>query len=202
MSKAIIKQLTVGPMMNFAYLIGDGSTRTCAVVDPGWEADKIVKEAKDLGWEIKMILLTHAHFDHANAVKDLVELTQAPIYVHKNEASELTASLVMHPTDEGTRLLLGDLEIKCLHTPGHTPGSQCFVVDGNIFTGDTLFVEGCGRVDLPGSDPKKMMFSLKRLASLDPKLIVYPGHDYGPTPTSTIGSEIKGNPFLGEVGIA
>lgn len=196
MTQMIIKQITVGPMANFAYLIGDENAHECAIVDPGWDCAEILRVAESLSLAVTKILLTHSHFDHARAVEELAKATKATVYVHKKEASEIPKGLTVEATQDGTVVKIGSIEVRCLHTPGHTPGSQCFVAGGAIFTGDTLFVEGCGRVDLPGSNPKEMMLSLKRLATLDPKLVVYPGHNYGPSPASTIGEEIKNNPYL------
>lgn len=197
MTHAVIKQLPLGPMMNFAYLIGDDEEDACAAVDPGWDAKAIVDAASGAGWIIQKILLTHVHFDHANAIEKLVKITKAPAYVHRDEAGELKGMADVRPTDDGIVIEVGGLKVGCLHTPGHTPGSQCFLVDGALLTGDTLFVDGCGRVDLPGSDPRKMLSSLKRIAKLDPATIVYPGHDYGPSPTSTIAEQLRNNPCLG-----
>lgn len=195
MSEPCIVQLALGPMANFSYLIYDERTKNAAAIDPGWEAARIDSEAKSLGLTINKILLTHTHFDHAGDLEKLSELTGATVYVHVDEAEDIPSELKVETTEEGSTIELGDVIIKCLHTPGHTPGSQCFIVDGSIFTGDTLFVDGCGRVDLPGSDPKKMLESLRKLSKLDPALIVYPGHDYGGNKT-TIGAQRNSNPYM------
>ena len=196
MPDCAIKQLSVGPMMNFAYLVADPISKVCAAVDPGWDAENIFGASEKEGWKIEKILLTHAHYDHAQAVGDLVKLTDAKIYLHRNEAGDAPRDPSIHLTEDGDVIDIGAVKVKCLFTPGHTPGSQCFLVDSYIITGDTLFVDGCGRVDLPGSDPKKMVWSLGRLAKLDPGTIIYPGHDYGSAPTSTIGEQLKSNPYL------
>lgn len=194
--RAEIKQLAVGPMMNFAYLIGDGEAGVSAAVDPGWDAPEIAAAAREAGWKIEAILLTHSHFDHAQAISDLVALTGALVYVHAEEAASVPKGAQTSPTHDGTVIKVGGLEISCIHTPGHTPGSQCFLVDGALFTGDTLFVDGCGRVDLPGSDPRKMIESLARLSALPPDTAIYPGHDYGPSKASTIADQLATNPCL------
>lgn len=183
-------------MMNFAYLVGKRGAKACAAIDPGWDAKSIAAAARKEGLTIEKILLTHTHFDHATEVGALAAETGAATYVHHSEIGEIPGNVKTVATDDGTIIEVGVLKIKCLHTPGHTPGSQCFETNGAIFTGDTLFVEGCGRVDLPGSDPRQMILSLKKLAALDPKIVIYPGHDYGPTPTSTIGDEVKRNPYM------
>ena len=182
--------------MNYAYLIGDADTSVCAAVDPGWKAEKIKSIADELGWKIEKILLTHAHFDHANSLMDLVGLTGAPVYLHKDEPCEIPRSISTSTTEDGSVIDIGTLKVRCLHTPGHTQGSQCFLIGNAVITGDTLFVDGCGRVDLPGSDPKEMLVSLHRLAGLAPEIIVYPGHNYGHAPTSTIGEQLEMNPYL------
>ena len=192
----MIRQIPIGPMENFAYLIGDPAAKVCAAVDPAWNAQEILRVAEGKGWTIATILLTHSHFDHANALEVLAELTGAEIYVHEADVADLPSNLELHPTKEGTKIPIGSLTVACLHTPGHTPGSQCFLVDDALITGDTLFVDNCGRVDLPGSSPSDMLASLSRLAKLDPAIVVYPGHNYGPTPTSTIGEQRKTNPYL------
>lgn len=192
----MIRQIPIGPMENFAYLIGDPAAKVCAAVDPAWNAPEILRVAEGEGWTITTILLTHSHYDHVNALEALAKLTGAEIYVHEADAGDLPNELALHPTREGTTIPIGALTAVCFHTPGHTQGSQCFLVDGALITGDTLFVDNCGRVDLPESSPSAMLASLKRLAALDPAIVVYPGHNYGPTPTSTIGEQRKTNPYL------
>lgn len=196
MPKAVIKQISVGPMMNFAYLIGDDGAKIAAAVDPGWDAEKIAGAAEAAGWKIEKILLTHAHFDHAQALARLKELTKAEVYLHRKETEDVSKTSGINFTEDGTVIEIGGVKVTCLHTPGHTPGSQCFLADGAIITGDTLFVDGCGRVDLPGSSPKDMVASLNRLGKLPPSTIVYPGHNYGGSPTSTIGEQLESNPLL------
>jgi glyoxylase-like metal-dependent hydrolase (beta-lactamase superfamily II) len=191
-----ILQLRIGPMMNFAYLLGDGSVNACAVIDPGWDADALLTAASQKNWTIDKILLTHTHFDHVDAVQELVAKTGARVFAHREEAESLPREWDVTPTEEGFVIRVGSLEVRCLHTPGHTPGSQCFLADNALFTGDTLFVDACGRVDLPGSDPRKMIVSLARLAALDPAVLVYPGHDYGGVPSATIGALLEINSCL------
>ncbi|MFH1653418.1 MAG: MBL fold metallo-hydrolase [Pseudomonadota bacterium] len=192
-----IRQIPVGPMMNFSYLVGDPKSGKAVIIDPCWEAEKLIARAMSDALNISFLLATHAHFDHINALEPLCEQLKIPVYVHESEADELPEGIRVEKTKEGTIIPLGDHEFKCLHTPGHTPGSQCFLIDGNLFTGDTLFVESCGRVDLPGGDESVMRASLKRLSELPSSTIVYPGHDYGSKPSSTIDYEKKNNPFMG-----
>ena len=189
----ILRQLELGPMANFIYLVGDSETKACAVIDPGWGVNEIIRTAEKEELTISAILLTHTHFDHATGAKSLSKKTSAKLYVHHLESlgSDNATSI-----DDGDVIHVGNLDIKCLHTPGHTPGSICFVLDDMIFTGDTLFVDAIGRTDLEGSDPEAMFKSLTRLASLPDKMIVYPGHDYGSEKTSTIGEQKKRNPYM------
>jgi glyoxylase-like metal-dependent hydrolase (beta-lactamase superfamily II) len=198
-----LKQVEVGLMKNFNYLLGDTETRECAYVDPAWEVDRLLKMAKEDGYKIKKILLTHYHFDHIEGVSKVVEETGAEVFIHyldkqpvQNEGNEIVA------IQQGKKINIGNLKVKALHTPGHTPGSVCYLVRSaedlieHLFTGDTLFQGNCGRSDLPGGDPHALYKSLLGLKELDPATKVYPGHDYGSKPVTSIGYEIKHNPTL------
>lgn len=189
----IIKQLEFGPMGNFVYLLADESIKSCAVIDPGWEAEKIIKIAEKEGLKITHILLTHTHFDHAGAANTLSQKSGAIIFVHMLEGTEGKNTKVFNNNEI---IRIGQLVVKCLHTPGHTPGSTCFVVDNVIFTGDTLFVDGIGRTDLEGGDPEQMFNSLKLLKHLPDNMIIYAGHNYGGEAVSTINDQKKRNPYL------
>jgi glyoxylase-like metal-dependent hydrolase (beta-lactamase superfamily II) len=195
-------------MRNFCYLIGDRKARACVVVDPAWDVAGLVDMARADGMQIVGALATHYHPDHIGGdlfghgiegIAQLLETTAVPIHCHKAEAegirfvSGLSASdLALH---EGSDVLqVGDVRVELLHTPGHTPGGQCFLVEGRLVAGDTLFVQGCGRVDLPGGDSDEMFRTLtQRLAKLPDDTILYPGHHYGPVPTSTLGDERRDN---------
>jgi glyoxylase-like metal-dependent hydrolase (beta-lactamase superfamily II) len=189
----IIKQLELGPMANFVYLVGDPKTMSCAVIDPGWGAGDIMEEAKRAGLNITHILLTHTHFDHSSAAKTLAKKTGARLFIHRLECKAEGGET---PFADGDTINVGELVIKCLHTPGHTPGSSCFLAGDTAFTGDTLFIDGIGRTDLEGSDPEDMFRSLKRLSELPPATVIYPGHNYGGEPVSTIGEQKRRNPYL------
>ncbi len=193
MPASSIIQIPIGPMMNFAYLIGDAERGFCAAVDPAWDAHSIKRVAAGAGWKIQKILLTHAHFDHANAAAELSAITGSKIFVHRLEPVEELTGVALEYTEEGTIIEIGKLKIECIHTPGHTRGSQCFLVDDSVITGDTLFVDACGRVDLPGGSSSDMVESLKRLADLPVATKVYPGHDYGRSKVSSIGEERRNN---------
>ncbi len=196
MSETKIVQVPVGPMANYAYLIGDLATKTCAVVDPAWDAKRILDVGEKEGWTTKAILLTHTHHDHANALEPLVAKTGAKAYVHMEESAAIPAALDSKATQDGSEIRIGGTTIRCMHTPGHTPGSQCFLTGIDVITGDTLFVGACGRTDLPGGSTATMIASLQALAALPEETRVYPGHDYGDSPTSTIGEQKRSNPFM------
>ena len=193
----IVRQIMLGPMANFVYLLGSRTSGEAAVIDPGWEADQIVAAATAEGLTIKKILVTHTHPDHIGALGELLQQVPAEVYVHSEELSEaqqLAADAIA--VEDNDEIDLAELKIQCLHTPGHTRGSQCFLVGDYVFTGDTLFVGACGRSDFPNSDPRAFYGSLQRLAALDGNIEVMSGHAYGPTPTSTIAQERATNPYL------
>lgn len=191
------RQLKLGPMMNYIYLVGPADRQVCAAIDPGWNVPAILGRAQADERKIELILLTHTHPDHINGVKDLVEATGASVHVHRAEigAIESLAEDVVK-MDDGEVFEAGGLELTALHTPGHSPGSQVFRVGRLLLTGDTLFVGSMGRVDLPGSDPEAMFDSLQRLKRLEGALLVYPGHDYGPHPCASLADECRSNPYL------
>lgn len=194
-----IVTLELGQMENFIYLICDHASQRIAVVDPAWEVPKILQHQAARG-KITDVLLTHSHYDHANGVRELLAKTGAQLHLLKAEADFWGAWGRLDPPtvhDDGEVIQLGATAIRCLHTPGHTPGSTCYHVEGHLFTGDTLFVYGCGRCDLPGGDPEQMFYSLQRLSrDLPASTVIHPGHHYGVTPISTLGEQVAGNPFL------
>ncbi len=195
-SPLYLRQIEVGPMENFVYLIGDREARECVMVDPAWDVDAVLGVAAEDGMKVTGGLITHTHFDHCNGVEALLEKTKSRIYVHKTEAEFLRgAKSEIRKVEGGDTLKVGNLTIEFLHTPGHTPGSQCFLVHGNLVSGDTLFINACGRCDLPGGDIRQMYDSLSRLARLDEGTILLPGHNYAEIPASTIGREKKQNPY-------
>lgn len=201
-----------GQMANFMYLLGDPVSRTAYVVDPAWDVAGLVASAAADGYRLVGALVTHYHPDHVggdlfglrvDGLAKLQEQVAVPVYVNRVEADGLRrvtglAESDLRRVDDGEVLRLGERSLTFLHTPGHTPGSQCFLLDdGRLVAGDTLFVQGCGRVDLPGGDPEAMYHSLTgKLAKLPEGTVLYPGHHYGPTPTSTIGDELRHNHYL------
>jgi len=196
-SPLYLKQMEVGPMQNYVYLVGDQNTREALVVDPAWEVDAILEAADQEEYQIKGALITHTHFDHVNGLEDLLKKTDGTVYINKHEAEFLKGMKGnIQKMEGGDKIKIGIVKITLLHTPGHTPGSQCFLIDGNLISGDTLFINACGRCDLPGGNAEEMYHSLKTLSELDEKTILYPGHNYADEPTSTIANEKKYNPYL------
>ncbi|HAM36993.1 MAG TPA: MBL fold hydrolase [Elusimicrobia bacterium] len=197
MESIFVKQLGLGPMKNFAYLVGGAGDGECAVVDPGWDAAEILAVARQEGRRIAAALLTHGHFDHAGGLKDLLRQGDIPVFAHPDDAKPFFTTIPdLRLLRDGEAASVGGIKLLCLHTPGHTPGSQCLLAGDQLFTGDTLFVDCCGRTDLEGSDPESMHRSLRRLAALPPQTTVWPGHDYGPRPSAALGDILKMNPFL------
>jgi hydroxyacylglutathione hydrolase len=186
----MFKQLKLGSMDNFSYIIGDNNE--CFIFDPGWEVEKLVSECE--GYKIKGIIITHVHWDHIQELDKAVKLTNALVYVHENGIEEVKGDVKTFK--DGDVLTIGNINIKVIHTPGHNPSCCCFLFGKKLITGDTLFVEGCGRCDLEGSDIEDQWNSLQRLKELDDDIEVYTGHDYGSKPVSTIGYEKKNNKFL------
>lgn len=205
------KDASARSMANFIYLIGDRNTRECVVVDPAWDIDGLMKIVEAEEMKLTGALVTHYHPDHVGGhifgmdimgLPQLMEKNPVPIYVNKNEAEGLKqvtgVSLAdMKQVDSEDRLQVGDIEISFLHTPGHTPGSQCFRVADNLVAGDTLFLQGCGRVDLPGGDSEVMYDTLtKRLAKIQDETILYPGHNYGGSGSAPMGEVRETNSYL------
>ena len=180
----IFVQMLIGRLMNFTYLIGDEDSGLAAVVDPAGDANRILKETEKHGLKIIYIINTHAHFDHVMANEDLASKTKAKIIMHEKSRAMKDISV-----KDDDIIEIGRLKMRVIHTPGHTPESMCLLIDKKLITGDTLFVGGCGRTDLPGGNPEELYNSLLKLTTLDDDVEIYPGHDYGEKPYSTIGYE-------------
>lgn len=206
-----LKQIQVGNMAVFAYLIGCPETGEGLVVDPAAGIDQIMAEADANKINIRYIVNTHGHVDHISGNADMKNRTNADIIVHSDDASMLvsTPGMILRmfgakpspPADktvkDGDTIDIGTVKLKVLHTPGHTPGGMCLFVDGHVLTGDTLFVGGVGRTDLPGGSWRVLLKSIQdKLLCLPDETKVLPGHNYGSTRTSTIGKEKKMNAFL------
>ncbi len=194
----IIRQLEVGYLDNFCYIVGCENTRQALVIDPGPDVERIVSVAQKENLEIVTIVNTHGHGDHTAGNAKLKTLTGAKIVIHDLDADRYPGADV-RLSDEET-LQLGEISFEVIHTPGHTPGGICLHAQGNLFTGDTLFVGDSGRTDLPGGDRPTLGKSIRRLMKLPDHTVVWPGHDYGPTPSSTIGWEKRNNVNAKEYG--
>ena len=187
-------------MVNFSYLVGDSETGETLLVDPAYGVSELLDVASGDGMRVTGVLVTHHHPDHVGGsmmgyrIEGLAELMAAhpvPVHANRHEAGLVARVTGLSQTDviahdSGDKVYAGSVAVELLHTPGHTPGSQCFLVDGRLVAGDTLFLEGCGRTDLPGSDAGDMYDSLQKLASLPGSTVVYPGHRYSVASTATL----------------
>ncbi len=194
-----IHQFALGPWDNFIYFVEDCASRECAVVDPAWHAPSIFAEAERLGLTISSILCTHSHFDHVNRVDALLKRVDVPVHMLTQEVafSGFRCENLIRNSPGDCVMIGKHAEIAMMHTPGHTPGSVSYRVGGAIITGDTLFVDGCGRCDFVGGDPKVMFETLRTMVDrLPPSTIMYPGHHYGPTPVAQVGDQRRDNPYL------
>ena len=208
-------QQAVGEMANLAYIVGSRETRQAYVIDPAWDVQGLIDIAAKDGIEVVGALVTHYHQDHIGGeifghniegLAKLLEIAPMPIHVNKHEAEGTMkvsgvseSDLVRH--EGGDVLELGGVAVRLIHTPGHTPGSQCFHVEerdqaGQLVSGDTLFLNGCGRVDLPGADPKAMYESLEALKQLPDDTTLYPGHLYSPEGHDSMEAQKRSNPYL------
>jgi hydroxyacylglutathione hydrolase len=208
----IVKQYEVGNFAVFCYLVGDEETKEGLFIDPADDADQLISDAKSHGInKIKYIINTHAHVDHIMGNAEMVKKTGAKLVIHEGDAKHLTRTqydlLAMFrakpspvadiEVKDGDMIRMGKVTLKVLHTPGHSPGGMCLYTDGMVFTGDSLFVGSVGRTDFPGSSWDVLEASIqKKLFTLPGDTIVYPGHNYGPTPSSTIQYEKRHNPFV------
>lgn len=194
-------------MVNFVYLIGDKQTRECVVVDPAYAVKDILQIVERDEMTLTDVLATHYHPDHVGGsmmgmkiqgIADVLQRTQVPIHINQNETKWVTRttgvsedSIIQH--SGGDKLKVGEIEITFVHTPGHTPGSQCFLVNQRLVAGDTLFLDGCGRTDLPGGSPTELYESLQILASLPSETIVCPGHQYSALSSANLGDVVSTN---------
>lgn len=196
-----VKQLALGPMKNFVYLVGARDAADVCVIDPAWDVPAILAAAEADGKRIVSAFLTHHHGDHLNGVPELLEQNEVPVFAQRAELefSEVIQQFgdVVRPVSPGAVIAVGPMKVTCIHTPGHTVGSQCLLCEDALVSGDTVFVNACGRCDLPGGNPAVMYDSLHHvLCHLPATTALYPGHDYGDVPTSTLARERAHNPYL------
>ena len=205
-----LEQLLVGPMDNFIYLVGSKSTREVALIDPAWDIDALLTHINEKDLKLTSVLVTHYHPDHIGGgmgghsiegIAELLEKDPVKIFVHKLEAEGVkkvtgVSDIDLNIVESGDHLTIGENDIEFLHTPGHTPGSQCFKANNNLVSGDTLFVQGCGRVDLPGSNSEDMFHSLQKLSALPNETILYPGHNYSAEPYESMERVKEINTYL------
>lgn len=184
-----VHQLEVGGMQNFTYVLEDEQTGEAVIIDPSWDLDLVLEIVEKNTLKVKYVINTHHHFDHTIGNEAIVKRTNSKIIQHK--ASTLKHDMAVL---DGDKISFGNSELTVFHTPGHSEDSVCLVGDGKIFSGDTLFVGNCGRVDLPGGSARKLYHSLfDVIHKMDDNLVLYPGHNYGNSLTSTIGKEKKTN---------
>ena len=184
-----VHQLQVGNMQNFTYVLEDEETKDAVIIDPSWDLDLVIETLERNALKAKYVINTHHHFDHTIGNDAIVKHTKSKILQH--ESSTLKNDIRL---SNGEKIKFGNSELTVVHTPGHSKDSICLVGDGKIFSGDALFVGNCGRVDLPGGSAKELYHSLfDIICKLDDNLVLYPGHNYGSSPNSTIGKEKKTN---------
>lgn len=194
-------------MVNFVYAIGDRATGECVLVDPAYDPAGLVDTVAADGMTVTGVLATHYHADHIGGsifgheiagIAGLLEHVSCPVHVQRDEVPWVVRTTGVEESDlaaheSGDVVQVGDVEIELVHTPGHTPGSQCFLVRGKLVSGDTLFLDGCGRTDLPGSDHHQMIESLRRLSKVDDDIVLYPGHRYSLASSATMGTVKQSN---------
>lgn len=194
----IFEQIKVGNMQNFSYLFADSDTHEGLIIDPAFDAEKLLSAIGRHKIKLKNIILTHHHYDHINAAEAVKSKTDAIILCHAHTASLLNRQSTYDKLiDDKEIIRIGNCEIICIHTPGHSPGGICLIVDNRwLVSGDTLFIGDCGRADLEGGSIDELFRSLQKIKNLNENLIVCPGHDYGNARTGTLKEELKQNPAL------
>jgi glyoxylase-like metal-dependent hydrolase (beta-lactamase superfamily II) len=194
-----LRQLKLGPMDNFVYLVGARDAKEVAVIDPAWDVAAIEQAAREDGKTIVCAAVSHCHKDHINGVPELLSRHDVPVYAQKEELafSEDLRAMNVSALEPGDTFSVGPLRLKALHTPGHTPGSQCFHVDDALVSGDTLFINGCGRCDLRGGNPEDMYRTISQvLAKLPDGTKLLPGHDYADVPVDSLANVKAKNPYF------
>ena len=207
----IVRQYEVGNFNIFSYMVGDEEAGECLFIDPASRCDQLIQQANSHGLTIKYIVNTHAHIDHVMGNNEMKQKTGAKVIIHEADADgmqdtppeilEMFRAQNPSPADilvkDGDIIRVGNVELEVIHTPGHTRGGMCLYIEGMVFTGDSLFVGAVGRTDFPGSSYRDLETSIRtRLYTLPENTIVYPGHNYGQSPTSTIGHEMRYNAVI------
>lgn len=195
----IIEQLQVGPAQNYVYIVGDNTAKEAVLIDCGWDYIKISDKINSLGLNLISILLTHHHFDHTMAVNDMCKLHNCNVMISQKEADfyKINFETKLKLISEDDKIPIGRKYIEVIETPGHTVGGVCFYIDKNLFTGDTLFINGCGRCDLEGGNPSHLFNSLKKIVARIPHdTIIWPGHNYDTVANSTLKQQLLTNPYL------
>ncbi len=186
----------IGLYENSIHFIFDHESKTCAIVDPAWEADKFIQNVENKGYKLTQIWLTHWHGDHSGAADEIQQKTGAEIFVGKNEVPYLDLSSTFTTIDDGDELALGNTKAKVINTPGHTAGGVCYLLDKHLIAGDTLFIYGAGHCHMPGGSVYDFFSSMQKLKTIDDDVILHCGHDYGDEVVSTMGEQKSGNAYL------
>ena len=186
----------IGLYENSIHFIFDHESKTCAIVDPAWEADQFIKHIEQKGYRLTQIWLTHWHGDHIGAADEIHQKTGATIFAGENEAPYLQLDSDYQTISDNELLTLGQTQARVINTPGHTAGGVCFLLDNHLIAGDTLFIFGAGHCALPGADVNQHFDSLQKLKKLDDSVILHCGHDYGEKVVSDMGEQKAGNAYL------
>jgi len=207
----IVEQMLLGPMAVFTYIVGCEKEKECLVIDPAGSEGKILSRVRAMEMRLKYVVNTHAHVDHTAGNRGILSRVDAQLVIHRDDADRIVSGLNKffavamgkRPSprphllvEDGDSLSIGRTSLQIIHTPGHTPGSICLYGEGNLFTGDTLFVGAVGRTDLKGGSFQVLLTSLKKLLELPPDTVVWPGHHYGDRPSSSLARERETNPYI------
>ena len=213
----IVEQIKLPKMDTFCYIIEDENSKTCALIDPAFDTKRILDKVNELGVTVTHVINTHGHSDHTAGNAAIISVTNAKLFIHKEDAVNMNKFLSRTFSrllggkgspkpdvllEDNQRIKIGDTVLKVIHTPGHTPGSICLYIRGHLFTGDTLFVGSMGRTDLSGGSAEQILSSIhEKIYTLPGDTLIWPGHDYGSAPHSTVENEEETNPYTVRSGI-